>query len=499
MDGEGERSDAIMILTIDEKNKDMRLTSLMRDSYVHIPESNNRSDSWEKLNHSYAYGGASLLMETIQENFDIKLDKYVKIDFGGFKTVVEILGGIDVNINDNEELNELNRCLLLDVYDDPSKKGYTKFRNILERARLLDARDEGAAYRIKDNPNITREEYNYIAGIADFKWETGNTHLDGRQALAYSRMRHSTGGSFGRTSRQREVINLLINKLSGLNYFSLAEEMTNYVKTNIDLGEMLGLAKKVLKINNFDIKQMQIPPDELTEGRIYKGVYVFLMDLGQVKKAMHDFIFEDIEYVPSNYEKFDYKSSEYYYYQPPKPEKPAEEENEVPGDNDSNNENNNTEDNSDGEQNSGEGDNESEENNDSNEGIDNPNEGIDNPNEEIDNPNEGIDNPNEEIDNPNEGIDNPNEGIDNPNEGIDNPNEGIDNPNEGTDNPNEGIDNPNEGIDNPNEEISNPNEEINNPNEEINNPNEGINNPNEGINNPNEESNPDVDFDISEE
>ncbi|WBW99348.1 LCP family protein [Oceanirhabdus sp. W0125-5] len=395
-DGMGERSDAIIILTIDEQNKDMRLTSLMRDSYVHIPASKGRSDSWEKLNHSYAYGGVSLLMRTIKENFDIELDKYVKIDFGGFKSVVEILGGVDVYIENNEELNELNRCLLLDVYDDPSKNGYTKFRNILERARLLDARDEGAEYRIKDNPNITREEYNYIAEIADFKWETGNTHLDGRQTLAYSRMRHSTGGSFGRTSRQREVISLLMNKLpniSELKYLALAEEITNYVKTNMELGTMIDLARKVLKINNFDIKQMQVPPDELTEGRIYKGVYVFLMDIGQVKKVMHDFIFEDIDYVPSNYKKFDYRSSEYYYYVPPKPEKPPVEEKEedVSGDNDnkdineendSNKDNSNDEDNSNGTEVSEEDDNNKSEKDN---GTDNPSEETDNISDETEN------------------------------------------------------------------------------------------------------------------
>lgn len=329
--GEGERADAIIILTLDEIDRSMRLTSIMRDSYVYIPESKNRDASWEKINHSYAYGGPSLLMRTIQDNFKIKLDKYVKIDFSGFKTVVQRLGGIDVKIYNREELNELNRCLLLDIYDSPKYKNKKRFRDILEREKLLDPRDEGAKYRIEDNPNVTEEEFDYIADLADFKYSTGVTHLDGRQTLAYSRMRHSTGGSMGRTSRQREVIDLLIGKLPGLNilsYFSLAEEITDYVRTNIEITEMVSLAKKAMDIGNFSIKQLQVPPEDLTEGRLYIGYYnafVFLMDINQVKTVLHKFVFEGEEYDPDRYEDFNYRNSRYYIEPPPKPEKEEEE------------------------------------------------------------------------------------------------------------------------------------------------------------------------------
>ena len=84
----GNRSDAMMVLTIDERNSNMRLTSLARDTYVKIP-----GYSTEKLTHAYAYGGPSLLLETIEQNFDLPIDKYAAVSFKSFEKIPVVACG----------------------------------------------------------------------------------------------------------------------------------------------------------------------------------------------------------------------------------------------------------------------------------------------------------------------------------------------------------------------------------------------------------------------
>ncbi|MCG4682646.1 LCP family protein, partial [Faecalibacillus intestinalis] len=77
------RSDSMMVLTIDEKNNDIRITSLARDTYVQIPGYGE-----EKLTHAYAYGGPALLLQTIDKNFGLKIDKYAVVSFSSFEKII---------------------------------------------------------------------------------------------------------------------------------------------------------------------------------------------------------------------------------------------------------------------------------------------------------------------------------------------------------------------------------------------------------------------------
>lgn len=314
---ESVRADAIMIATIDSVNNKLKLTSLMRDTLVNIPGKGET-----KLTHAHAYGGIDLLIKTIESNFQIDINKYVKINFDGFKDVVNTIGGVEVNIEDEEELNELNRCLLLERYENPNFKD-EGFRRRVDGANLLLPRDEGAKYLISKNPHISKEDYDYIADRAEFVENTGIVKLNGAQTLAYSRMRHSTNGSYGRTERQRNVISLIANEIKDIpvtKYISLAESVIPHIKTNISMTEGLNLGYTALKINNFNIEQLQVPPTKLSEGLIVSSdfiyeqipLYVFVMDKENTVNVMHNFIFENVNYDESKYNQFYAANAGYY-------------------------------------------------------------------------------------------------------------------------------------------------------------------------------------------
>ena len=311
------RADAIMIATVDSVNNKLKLTSLMRDTLVNIPGKGET-----KLTHAHAYGGMDTLIKTIESNFQIDINKYVKINFDGFKDVVNTIGGIEVNIENKEELNELNRCLLLERYENPSFKD-EGFRKIVDGANLLLPRDEGAKYLIGENPHISKGDYDYIAEKAEFLENIGEVKLNGAQTLAYSRMRHSTNGSYGRTERQRDVISLIANEIKDIpvtKYISLAESLIPHIKTNISMTEGLNLGYTAIKINNFNIEQLQVPPTKLSEGLIVSSdfiyekmpLYVFVMDKEKTVNVMHDFIFENIAYDESKYNQFYAANAGYY-------------------------------------------------------------------------------------------------------------------------------------------------------------------------------------------
>lgn len=256
---ENSRSDAIMILTIDEVHKKLKLTSIMRDSYVKIP-----GHAEQKITHSLAYGGTDLLINTIESNFNIKLDKFVLINFFGFKDLIDSIGGLNINIKPNE-VHEINKCIKL-LY--------------------------------KNNPHLIKTY--------------GTQHLDGQQVLSYSRIRHVGNGSYERTERQRKVISLIIDKLKDtpiLKYPMLASKILPYMKTNLSINEILNCSYTVHKINNFNISQLQIPLNELSYSKLYgnKG-WVLLMDKPQNAKILNNYIFQDKTYNKSSLDYSSYKS-----------------------------------------------------------------------------------------------------------------------------------------------------------------------------------------------
>lgn len=250
------RSDSMIIATLDNNNKKVKLTSLFRDTLVDIP-----GHGEAKLNSAYMLGGPELLMKTVKETYNVNIDKYIIINFWGFETIVDYIGGIEVDVKDYQ-LEELNKYI-------------------------------GESTGGNDCP-VEK------AGIQT---------LNGKQALSYARIRYNVGDEYERTDRQREVIFKVIEKLQNTKpskYLGVMNTMLEYIKTNIDPLEALNMAYTIYKFPSLDVEQLQIPLVALSETRNYKELgSVFLMDRLQNASILYNFIYENIY---PNEEQFNYDS-----------------------------------------------------------------------------------------------------------------------------------------------------------------------------------------------
>lgn len=254
------RSDSMMIATIDEKHKSLKLTSLARDTYVKIP-----GRGQEKLNHAYSYGGANLLINTIENNFGVGISSYVNVNFSSFIDIIDALGGITLDINASE-LSELNKYIP-ECYEASSNK-------------------KNSSMKLIEKP--------------------GTQVLNGYQALSYSRIRKNDN-AFERDGRQRKVLQSLLTEMSNMSFgevTKVANAMFPHVKTNIKPMEMMKYLGKVLKIGNFDIKQLEFPIAEYSKGGIVKNKgWVLQFNATKCLPILHKFIFEDDisdKYLPIN-------------------------------------------------------------------------------------------------------------------------------------------------------------------------------------------------------
>ena len=246
------RSDAMMILTVDNKNKSLKLTSLERDSYVDIP-----GHGKQKLTHAYAYGGISLLLQTIEDNFKVDIQEYAVVDFYSFMDIIDAIGGVTVDINQNE-IKELNKFI-------PETYNWNK------------SNSKGSIQYIKS---------------------AGTQNLNGYQALAFSRIRKNDSTT-ERDRRQREVIEGIMTSVKDLpitRYPQLLDTILPYVKTNMKPSQMLSLGTKILSIGDFNIKQMNFPIDDgvHSTGGIYGNSGWVLRFEESSLDILHDFIFDNI-------------------------------------------------------------------------------------------------------------------------------------------------------------------------------------------------------------
>ena len=250
---EASRADSIIIATLDNNKKEIRLTSLFRDTLVNIP-----GHGEGKLNAALAYGGPELLIKTIKETYGIALDKYVIINFWGFEAIIDQMGGLELNVEDYM-LEELNKYI-------------------------------GESTGGNDCP-VT---------------EAGIQVLNGKQALSYARIRKGVGDEYARTDRQREVLIKVAEKLKQTKptkYLGIMNNMLEYIKTNIEPIQALNMAYTIYKFPSLEIKQLQIPIPDLADGGLYKNLgWVFLMDREQNAKFLDEFIFEGKVPNPKDYD-----------------------------------------------------------------------------------------------------------------------------------------------------------------------------------------------------
>ena len=220
------RSDTMVILSVGGGR--VCLTSLMRDTGVSIPG----RDGTHRLNAAYNYGGAELLLKTINTNFGFDLTSYIAVDYESFPPLIDILGGVDINGISAAEVAQINN----NVYD------------VLRRRY-----DAGLLTQAQATAQYNEEK---LSG-------SGDMHLDGLQALGYARIR-KTDSDYGRTSRQRKVLSAALGKLKGsiknpVRLVRFAVKGLSGIKTNMSTLELIALGEKALLSG--DVAQLRLPAD----------------------------------------------------------------------------------------------------------------------------------------------------------------------------------------------------------------------------------------------
>lgn len=228
---ENGRSDTMIIASFDKKNKKLKMTSLMRDTYVYIP-GNYRNN---RLNASFAYGNAPLLMKTINSNFNLNIDKYVVVDFEMFTDIIERIGDVKVNLTASE-------------------------------ATVLFGTNKPA----------------------------GDYELNPDETLRFTRLR-KIGNDFQRTGRQRRVLESIYNKgisMKILELTSVLYDVLPHVETNLTKMQILTLATDVLTMGRKPIEELQIPYKNAYKSQKIRGMSVLVPDIQANAKKINEFIYE---------------------------------------------------------------------------------------------------------------------------------------------------------------------------------------------------------------
>lgn len=220
-DGSYGNSDTMIIMSIKEKEKEIYMTSLMRDTYVTIPNVGNT-----KLNNAYAVGGPQLLVDTVEMNFHVDIDYYISVDFSNFMSIVDSVGGIEMGVT-ADEIAVMNVEYIAEL-------------NYLAGEPLgTDYLPEG-------------QDYNGV--------------LNGKQALAYCRVRYVGNADYQRTERQRNVIMAILQKAKtmGLSQaVDLAETLLPMMKHNIPESQFMVFLSKVFYYFDYNIVSDRLPYDGL--------------------------------------------------------------------------------------------------------------------------------------------------------------------------------------------------------------------------------------------
>lgn len=266
-------SDSIMILSINTKSKKVKVMSVMRDSLV--PIERNGKITYSKINAAYGWGGPELAVKTLNQNFNLDISDYATVNFYGMVDIIDAVGGIEATITEDE------------LYDKgPEKPGLNGCMGEICKYLGLNVNK----YKIK---------------------KAGTQHLNGVQAVAYSRIRYcksvwDTSNDYGRTDRQRHVMQELFNKATKLKksqYISLANALIPCTKTSMSTSEILSIAASVL-LNSPQFEQYRIPQNEfLMPAPSGSFGSVLYYDLDFVSKLIHGIIYDDMtveSYIEAN-------------------------------------------------------------------------------------------------------------------------------------------------------------------------------------------------------
>lgn len=244
-EGEGRcRSDAMILCTINKSAKTLTMSSFMRDMYVQIP---GYLDN--RINASYSFGGMDLLDACLNLNFGIVVDGNVEVDFSGFQEVIDLVGGVDIELT-AAEAEYLNRRGNWDIEDNSW-------------------------------------EWSLVEGV---------NHLNGSQALAYSRIREVGNADFGRTNRQRIVLSTLIESAKDMNVGEvnkLLDKILPLLTTDLTDPEIIRFVMELLPIlPDLKISTQQIPAEGSYYGAFIREMAVLVPDLEMNREILADIMGE---------------------------------------------------------------------------------------------------------------------------------------------------------------------------------------------------------------
>lgn len=239
----GTHADTIIVVSIDNKSKEIRMASVYRDTLLE-----QEDQTYNKANHAYFNGGPKEAINMLNRNLDLDIEDYATVDFKAMSDVVDLLGGVEINVTDAE-------AKMMNKY-------------------------------IKETAKAAGKKANELSG-------GGTYNLDGPQAVTYSRLRKLEGGDYKRTERQRVVIKTLFNKIKSIDLGTLNEIIDTVfpqVSTSLTLKEIAGLASGAAKYKLADNSGF---PFEKTDGIRYQsaGDVVVPLGLAENVQELHKFLY----------------------------------------------------------------------------------------------------------------------------------------------------------------------------------------------------------------
>ena len=250
---EAGNSDVIMIASINNDTKEVRLVSVFRDTFLNV--GSDSTNNFRKANYAYNKGGAEEAVRMLNRNLDLDIQDYVVVDFQAVTEAIDLLGGVEVEIDAAE-------------------------------AKWMD-------FYINETALVTGHEAHSIT-------QPGTYTLDGVQATSYCRIRYTAGDDFKRAQRQREVIAKMVEKAKNADLFTInkiIDSVLDDISTNFTAGEMISLASQLM---NYELADTTGFPFHLTTANLggSKGSVVIPCDLVTNVTDLHKYLFNN--YTPSN-------------------------------------------------------------------------------------------------------------------------------------------------------------------------------------------------------
>lgn len=240
-------SDSMILVSINKKDNRVTMVSLMRDTYVDIPDV-----GYDKLNAAYAWGAGPLLCETITNTYKVKVDRYAAVDFFDLIDIIDIIGGVDMEITASEA---------------EVMNGY-----ILDMCNLMNV--DGYAHQVP------------VGG--------GYIHCDGVQAVAYARNRYVGNSDYQRTERQRYLIQQLMGEVKRMSVAQMTDKMQSilgHVTMNIPESEIWSMIPELPEMLEYKFETDRIPYDNMYDVIDVKGQGMLVPDWEPTIDKLHDFIY----------------------------------------------------------------------------------------------------------------------------------------------------------------------------------------------------------------